>query len=98
PATAALSLHDALPISTEGLIDLDYHSPRGNRWLEPGDVESILTRGGTILGTSNRSDPFHYVIEEGGAKREVDRSDVVVENYKKLDRKSTRLNSSHVKI
>ena len=75
-----LGIEDA----TEGLIDLDYHSPHGNRWLEPGDVESILTRGGTILGTSNRSDPFHYVIEEGGAKREVDRSDVVVENYKKL--------------
>ena len=70
--------------ATEGLIDLDYRSPRGNRWLEPFDVEGILTRGGTILGTSNRSDPFHYVVEEDGQEKEIDVSDEVVANYKKL--------------
>ena len=75
-----LGIEDA----TEGLIDLDYRSPRGNRWLEPGDVDHILSRGGTILGTSNRSDPFRYVVEKDGKKVEVDVSDRVVENYRKL--------------
>lgn len=75
-----LGIEDA----TEGLIDLDYRSPRGNRWLEPDDVEAILVKGGTILGTSNRSDPFQYVVEQDGRKVEVDVSDRVVKNYEKL--------------
>lgn len=75
-----LGIEDA----TEGLIDLDYRSPRGNRWLEPVDVEHILTRGGTILGSSNRSDPFRYVAQQGDQKVEIDVSDRVVENYEKL--------------
>jgi len=75
-----LGIEDA----TEGLIDLEYRSPYGNRWLDPEDVEDILTKGGTILGTSNHSDPFHYVVERDGKKVEVDVSDRVVENYNKL--------------
>jgi 6-phosphofructokinase 1 len=75
-----LGIEDA----TEGLIDLDYRSPHGNLWLEPNDVEGILDKGGTILGTSNRSDPFHYVVKKDGKKVEVDVSDRVVENYRKL--------------
>lgn len=70
--------------ATQGLLDLDYRSPRGNRWLEPRDVEDIITRGGTILGTSNRNDPFHYVAEKDGQRVETDVSDRVVENYHKL--------------
>src|SRR5262245_51046843 len=76
-----LGIEDA----TEGLIDLEYRSPYGNRWLEPEDVEDILIKGGTILGTSNHSDPFRYVVERDGKRVEVDVSDRVVENYKKLD-------------
>jgi 6-phosphofructokinase len=49
--------------ATEGLVNLDYKAPRGNRLLGPEDVDDILTRGGTILGTSNRSDPFRYVFD-----------------------------------
>ncbi len=66
--------------ATEGLIDLDYQAPRGNRLLTPDDVDGILTRGGTILGTSNRSDPFRYVIDG----QETDVSARVVENYRTL--------------
>jgi phosphofructokinase-like protein len=39
--------------------------------LMPLTVESIagiLPRGGTILGTTNRGNPFHYVVEEEGKK------------------------------
>jgi phosphofructokinase-like protein len=71
--------------ATEGLIDLDYRSPHGNRWLGPEHVDDILTKGGTILGTSNRSDPFRYVVERDGKKVETDVSDRVVANYKKLE-------------
>jgi 6-phosphofructokinase 1 len=75
-----LGIEDA----TEGLINLEYRSPNGNVWLEPRHVEDILTKGGTILGTSNHSDPFQYVVERDGKKVETDVSDRVVENYKKL--------------
>ncbi len=71
--------------ATEGLIDLDYRSPFGNRWLGPEHVDQILTKGGTILGTSNRSDPFRYVVEQDGKKVETDVSDRLVANYKKLE-------------
>lgn len=66
--------------ATEGLIDLDYRSPRGNRLLTPDDVDDILTRGGTILGTSNRSDPFRYV-RDG---KEIDVSAQVLANARTL--------------
>ncbi|MBM4356882.1 MAG: 6-phosphofructokinase [Deltaproteobacteria bacterium] len=75
-----LGIEDA----TSGLIDLDYRSPRGNRWLEPDDVAEIVRKGGTILGTSNKSDPFRFVVEQDGVKREEDVSDRVVENSRKL--------------
>lgn len=70
--------------ATSGLIDLDYCAPRGNRLLTEEHVGDILTRGGTILGTSNRSDPFEYVVEDADGKRTIDVSDRVVENYHKL--------------
>lgn len=75
-----LGIEDA----TEGLVDLNYRSPHGNRWLTERDVYPILSRGGTILGTSNKSDPFHYVVKEGDKKVERDVSAKVMENYKKL--------------
>lgn len=68
-----------------GLIDLDYRSPHGNRWLELGDVRGLLSRGGTMLGTSNRSDPFRYVVKgDDGEDREEDISDRVMENFASL--------------
>ena len=75
-----LGIEDA----SNGLLDLEYRSPNGNRWLEPRDVDSILARGGTILGTSNRNDPFRYVVEQDGKQVETDISDRVVANYHKL--------------
>jgi 6-phosphofructokinase 1 len=77
---AVLGIEDA----TNGLIDLDYRSPRGNRWLEADDVTDILRKGGTILGTSNKSDPFHYVVEQDGKRIESDVSQRALENYHKL--------------
>jgi 6-phosphofructokinase 1 len=75
-----LGIEDA----THGLIDLDYQRPVGNHWLTLDDVEDILKRGGTILGTSNKSDPFHYVVQRDGQLVEADVSDRVMENYNSL--------------
>lgn len=68
-----------------GLVDLDYKSPHGNQWLTLDNVRGILARGGTMLGTSNRSDPFEYVIKDpSGKQRTIDVSARVMENYRKL--------------
>jgi phosphofructokinase-like protein len=69
-----------------GLVDLDYRSPHGNRWLELDDVRGILEQGGTMLGTSNRSDPFTYAKRKpDGTVEAIDVSHKVLENWKKLD-------------
>src|SRR5579863_602185 len=47
-------------------------------------VSGILPRGGTILGTTNRGNPFHYKNEENGKEVVRDISDQVIANSKKL--------------
>lgn len=51
--------------------------------LNLDDVSGILPRGGTILGTSNRHNPFKYGIKKKGKKEYVDVSDQVLKNIKK---------------
>jgi phosphofructokinase-like protein len=52
--------------------------PDGTRRLTGTDVRGILTLGGTILGTSNRSNPFAVRYEVDGESRVADRSADVV--------------------
>ena len=47
-------------------------------------VSGILPRGGTILGTTNRGNPFHYRTEENGQEVVRDISDEIIANSKKL--------------
>jgi 6-phosphofructokinase 1 len=47
------------------------------------DVSNILTLGGTILGTSNRANPFSFAVKEGDTWIPHDVSSRVVENYGK---------------
>jgi len=54
------------------------------RMLEVKDVSGILPRGGTILGTTNRGNPFSYVVTEHGKDKIVDYSDQVVRNAREL--------------
>ncbi len=54
------------------------------RQLSIDDVRGILPRGGTILGTSNRGNPFARPVEKGGKIEYVDSSDEVVERIKSL--------------
>ena len=63
--------------SFDGLIE-------PNRWrrLTPKDVTGILRVGGTILGTTNRGNPFLYPIETSGGTK--DYSARCVEMYREL--------------
>ena len=63
--------------SFDGLIE-------PNRWrkLGPRDVTGILRVGGTILGTTNRGNPFLYPIETSGGTK--DYSSRCVEMYHEL--------------
>ena len=58
--------------SFDGLLDRSR-----TRTLTPHDVTGILRLGGTILGTTNRGNPFEYPTEAGKA----DYSDRVVETF-----------------
>jgi 6-phosphofructokinase 1 len=46
------------------------------------DVSGILATGGTILGSSNKGDPFHWPEEVDGKIKIIDRSKDALKNYK----------------
>jgi len=65
----------------EGLIQ-----PGRIRPLTPADVRGILPRGGTILGSSNRANPFAYRVKQvDGSIREFDVSRDVVTHMDVLE-------------
>ncbi|HDH96440.1 MAG TPA: ATP-dependent 6-phosphofructokinase, partial [Proteobacteria bacterium] len=63
----------------EGLIE----GPRYVK-LDYGSVTGLLFRGGTILGSSNRANPFAYKKEVDGRIVERDMSGVVLDNIRRL--------------
>jgi len=63
----------------DGLLDLNKCRP-----LTLESVRGILPRGGTILGTTNRGNPFSYPVEQDGKVVHIDYSDKVVENVRSL--------------
>ena len=61
----------------EGLLSFNGVVPLG-----PAEVRGITHLGGTILGTTNRGNPFRYVMrDEQGEEYERDRSDHLVEAF-----------------
>jgi len=50
--------------------------------LTRGRVRGILNQGGTILGTTNRGNPFEYPVEKNGEIVAIDRSDEIVEAFR----------------
>jgi len=57
------------------------------RWkeLEREDISGLLPRGGTILGTTNRGNPFEYVYRRPDGQEEViDASRMVLKNIERL--------------
>lgn len=53
--------------------------------LNSENVSGILTRGGTILGTTNRDNPFHYQCMEHGEVVYKDRSQQILLNLKQRE-------------
>lgn len=66
----------------EGLVG----GPEGcnTRVLHPHDVRQIFRDGGTVLGTTNRGNPFRYATEKDGVTTEEDRGNEVVANIAAL--------------
>ncbi len=48
--------------------------------FKDSDVSGILDKGGTILGTSNRDNPFHFRIDRGNSVEYKDMSERVIDN------------------
>jgi 6-phosphofructokinase 1 len=65
-----VGIRDAFRGFVEGdAVDLGYN-----------DVSGILTEGGTVLGTSNKHNPFEYPVGEGDSEAFEDQSDRVIAN------------------
>lgn len=62
----------------EGLVENRY------RTLDMKDVPGLLSQGGTILGTSNRADPFRFPVLQGDDYVYLDRSNETVLNFESL--------------
>lgn len=62
----------------DGLIEGPRTTP-----LDLEKVRGILQRGGTILGTSNRGNPFSYPVKKGNSFEMLDVSQLVVEHFRK---------------
>ena len=58
--------------------------PEKGKELTPYHVRGILPRGGTILGTTSRGNPFRYKVVEEGQLVERDYSQVAIDNMKKM--------------
>lgn len=81
-AKSAMDKYDAHVIGIEdgfeGFVEGRMHEIRNE------DVSGILSQGGTILGTSNKGDPFHYPIENLDGEIEIiDESSRVIRNYRR---------------
>ncbi|HZD55287.1 MAG TPA: 6-phosphofructokinase, partial [Anaerolineales bacterium] len=63
----------------EGLI-----LPDKTRRLSFEDVRGILPRGGTILGTTNRANPFNYEVKTNDGVQTYDASDEVIQRAQDL--------------
>src|SRR5687768_1335300 len=68
----------------DGILEPQNYADSGLRELRRRDVRQIAHLGGTILGTTNRGNPFAAVrVNSDGTRAEVDRSDEVVDAFRK---------------
>ncbi len=68
-----------IPDGYDGLI-----FPNWVRPLTVKEIAGILPRGGTILGTSNRGNPFEFPVEENGVTVKKNVFPQLLENYAKI--------------
>jgi len=68
----------------DGLLDPQNYPDGGLVQLTPEMVQHIAHLGGTILGTTNRGNPFkHIVTQPDGTTRELDRSTAVLDAFRR---------------
>lgn len=65
----------------EGLLSGD---PEGVFPIDRNTVRGIAHLGGTILGTTNRGDPFNYPVEKDGLLVSTDASDRLIARFREL--------------
>ncbi len=77
--------HTEYGMDVVGFLD-GYEGLVENRFKEIGarDVSGILTQGGTILGTSNRADPFRFPVLQDDDYVYLDRSTQAIRNFEAL--------------
>lgn len=63
--------------ATQGLM----HHPPDVARLDISSVDALLTVGGTVLGTTNKGDPFAFPMADGTM---LDRSEEIIANYHQL--------------
>jgi 6-phosphofructokinase 1 len=67
----------------DGMLQPEQYPNGGLIELTRSIVRDIPHLGGTILGTTNRGNPFHRVVENAdGSKAEVDRSDELIQRFR----------------
>jgi len=68
----------------DGLLCPDQYPDGGVVDLDIETVKNIPHLGGTLLGTTNRGNPFHFLEQApDGSSREVDRSEALIEAFRK---------------
>lgn len=69
--------------SYDGLLEPTRYADRGLVPLRRGSVRGITHLGGTILGTTNRGNPFCWpALQPDGSHAEVDRSDELIRRFR----------------
>jgi 6-phosphofructokinase len=67
----------------EGMLEPERFPDGGLVELQRSTVREISHLGGTILGTTNRGNPFHRVVEQpDGNKVEVDCSNDLIQRFR----------------
>src|SRR5207249_11964801 len=95
PPTHPLSLHDALPISKDACVSFYFYFQSAHHDLSLGDFVPLFVSGKLAYGSH-----ADHILSWWPHK---DDSNVLLLTYEEMksdvrDRKSTRLNSSHVSI
>jgi ATP-dependent phosphofructokinase / diphosphate-dependent phosphofructokinase len=83
---AAVHRADLLGYEIVGILDGTaglLHAEPQVRFLKPQDFDNTVMRmGGTILGTTNKGNPFAYPMPDGSIK---DRTNEIIDGFKKLN-------------
>lgn len=69
----------------DGILNPDDFAGDGVMHLDRQRVRGIAHLGGTILGTTNRGNPFKSIVMRDGVPAEVDRSDEVIAALKRME-------------